>query len=124
MKRIFYVLLFLALSLCVKGQDITPSVKKYDVYCVYYGQLQMNGRVKPQKLIWGDSKKEVKLVSQDGEEIDFKNMVDVVNYMSKRGWRFVDNETFHDRFYVILAKSVTCDDEAKEGLYFNTKNDK
>jgi hypothetical protein len=84
----------------------------------------MNGRVKPQKLIWGDSKKEVKLVSQDGEEIDFKNMVDVVNYMSKRGWRFVDNETFHDRFYVILAKSVTCDDEAKEGLYFNTKNDK
>ena len=124
MKRIFYVLLFLALSLCVKAQDITPFEKTYDVYCVYYGQLQISGRVKPQKLIWGDSKKEVKLVSQDGKEIDFKNMVDVVNYMSKRGWRFVDNETFQDRFYVILAKSVTCDDEAKDGLYFNTKYDK
>ena len=120
MKRVIYTLLFLSLSWCVKAQDNNQPGKTYDYFCAFYGKLQVSGKFKPHKLIWGESKKEVKLVSQDGKEIEFNNIVDVANFMSKRGWRFVNNGTYIDAFYVIFTKNVSSDDEAKEGLYFNT----
>jgi len=119
MKKIFFYLMFLTISLSAHAQNTNDVKKTYDYYCVYYGQLQISGRVKPQKLIWGELKKEVKLTNPKGEEIEFNNMIDVANYLAKRGWRFIDNETYHDRFYVIFAKTVSSDEEAKEGLYFD-----
>jgi hypothetical protein len=106
--------------LSVKGQDKTTNVTPYDVYCVYYGQLQMSGKVKPKKLIWGDSKSEVKLTNEKGKGLDFNNMIDVTNYLSKRGWAYVESEVFRDAVYVVYKKSVTKDEEAKEGLYFDS----
>lgn len=119
MKRLLFFL-FLMVCLSVKGQDKTTNVKPYDVYCVYYGQLQMSGKVKPKKLIWGDSKSEVKLTNEKGKGLDFNNMIDVTNYLSKRGWTYVESEVFHDAVYIVYKKSVTKDEEAKEGLYFDS----
>lgn len=116
----FLLLLFLVISLSVKGQDKDTTTIKYDYYCVYYGQLQVSGKVKPKKLIWGDNKGEVKLTDEKGKILDFKNMVDVTNYLSKRGWVFVDSELYHDVFFVVYKKNVANDKEAREGLYFNS----
>lgn len=112
--------LFLMVGLTIKGQDKDTNVNPYDYYCVYYGQLQISGRVKPKKLIWGDSKNEVRLTDKEGNILEFKNMIDVTNYLSKRGWVLHDSEIFHDVFFAIYKKSVTSDEEAKEDLYFDS----
>ena len=120
MNKLILSLVFLLLSLSVNGQEKNSDSETFDYYCAYYGQLQMSGKVKPKKLIWGDNKDEVKLTDKDGKEIEFRNMVDVANYLSKRGWKFVESETFHDACFVIFVKKITSDENPKEGLYFNT----
>ena len=119
MKRIL-LFLFLMVCLSVKGQDKNTNVTPYDYYCVYYGQLQLSGKVFPKKLIWGDSKNEVKLTNEKGKKLDFNNMIEVTNYLSKRGWVYVDSEVFRDVVYIVYKKNVTKDEEAKEGLYFDS----
>ena len=101
------------------AQNIKNDGEPYDYYCVYYGQAQASGKIKPTKLIWGERKDEVKLTNSAGDVIEFNNMVDVSNYFSKRGWKVFDVETFHSSWAIIFVKSVRNDNEAKEGLYFN-----
>jgi len=87
---------------------------------VFYGMMQINGKVKPQKLIWGENKEEVKLTTPDGNAIEFNNMIDVANYLSKRGWKYVDCEVYHSTWCAFFVKRVKSDEEAKEGLSFDT----
>ena len=39
------------------------SLQSGTLYCVFYGMMQINGKVKPQNLIWGEVKEEVKLTT-------------------------------------------------------------
>ena len=119
MKKLLLFCL-LTISLFVNGQDIKGDTKPYDYYCVYYGEAQLSGRIKPLKLIWGELKEEVELYSPEGKKIKFNNMVEVANYMSKRGWEYVDCKVYLGNFAVFFKKTVTNDKQAKEGLYFDT----
>jgi hypothetical protein len=47
-------------------------------------------------------------------------LVEVANYLAKRGWKMRDCESFMDNIFIIFAKSIRKDSEAKEGLYFDT----
>ena len=120
MKKIISILaLLLCMGLTSMGQEANGDSKFYDCYCAFYGKAMLNGKVKPQKIIWGDTKKEVILTSSEGKEIEFNNMIDVANYMSKRGWVYIDCKVYHDTWVVIYKKTIRCDSEAKEGLYFD-----
>ena len=118
MRYLFFLMLLL-LCTGAKSQDIKNEGMTYDYYCVYYGQAQISGKIKPVKLIWGDRKDEVKLTNSEGEIIEFNNMVDVSNYLSKRGWKVIDTGAHGSYWYVVYVKSVRNDKEAKEGLFFN-----
>ena len=47
-------------------------------------------------------------------------MVDIANYLAKRGWKLRDSETFSTHIFIVFAKTIKNDSEAKEGLYFDT----
>ena len=70
--------------------------------------------------MWNNLKEETTLCDEKGEKIDLQNLIDAMNYMSKRGWEFVQCERYNDEYHYILKKQVTSDQEAKEGLYFQT----
>lgn len=119
MKQLLVFLLFLVFSTSVNGQNQDGDVKSYDYYCVFYGEVQVSGKVKPQKLIWGENKEEVKLTTSDGKSIDFNNMVDAANFLSKRGWKYLDCEIYHSTWCAFFVKTVKNDEEAKESLHFD-----
>lgn len=119
MKQLLLLISMFFLSLNVNGQSTEKANTTYEYYCIYYGQLQISGKVKPKKMIWGDEKKEVQLTDAAGVKIEFNNMVDVANYMSKRGWKYMDCKTRGDVYGVFFKKEVSSDSEAKEGLHFD-----
>ncbi len=117
------LILFFALCLVVFGAQAQDTVlsKPYYYYCQFIGVMMANGDIKPLKMVWNDQKDDQILVDQQGNEIVFYNMVNVINYMSKRGWE-LDNIMNWDRswIYYYFKKQLTNDAEAKDGLYFKS----
>lgn len=122
MKKIL-LLAFLFVSVITNAQNIKNDGELYEVYCAFHGQLQINGKFKPKRFLWGEEKDEIKLTDEKGEKLKFNNLVEVANYLAKRGWKVRDCETFSDNIFIIFAKSIRKDSEAKEGLYFDTDFD-
>ena len=119
MKKMLLALLsFFCLAL--SAQNIKDNGEPYEVYCACTGDWIISGAVKPKHIIWGDQKEVVHLTTKEGKKIKFNNMVDVANYLSKRGWKVRDSETLSTHIFVVYVKTVRSDDEAKEGLYFDT----
>lgn len=122
MKKLLLFSVLLFASMFVKAQDAIKDVEPYYFYCQCRGVMQGIGRIDPKTLIWNGEKSEMVLTDENGKELDFKNMTDVMNYMSKRGWEF-DNvyvSVPDGWYYYIFKKKVTSDEEAKAGLYFKT----
>ncbi len=121
MKRFIICLLsIMVIAMACDAQNIKNDGEPYEVYCACYGDLLLNGKVKPKKIIWGDLNDEVSLMTEDGKKIRFNNMVDVANYLSKRGWKVHNTETLSAHVFVVFSKTIKSDGEAKEGLYFDT----
>lgn len=120
MKKLLLFFAFVLIVCGVQAQD-TVRNKPYYFYCQFIGEIQIGGRVKPLKMTWNNQRDEQKLLDHRGNEIVFYNMVDVVNYMSKRGWELDKIISYTNSwFYYYFKKQVTNDAEAKEGLYFKS----
>lgn len=65
------------------------------------------------------------LVDEAGQKLEFNSMVDAMNYMGKRGWKFeqayVVTTSQQNVYHWLLSKEVTSDEQLKEG--FVTKAD-
>ena len=74
---------------------------------------------------WGGLKSKQKLVDEKGEEIPFNSMVDAGNYLSDKGWTFVQVYTsvYSSQAIVhwIFVKEATSPEEAVKGIM--TKDD-
>lgn len=74
---------------------------------------------------WGGLKSKQKLVDEKGEEIPFNSMVDAGNYLSDKGWTFVQAYTsvYSSQAIVhwIFVKEATSPEEAVKGIM--TKDD-
>lgn len=61
-----------------------------------------------------------KLVDENGEEIPFNSMVDAGNYMSEKGWTFLQAYTSvyggHALVHWIFIKEASSPEEATEGI--------
>ena len=64
--------------------------------------------------------KDYKLQDENGKDIKFNSMVDAMNYMGKRGWKFVQAYFVtigkQHVYHWLLYKDVKSDDEIFEGL--------
>ena len=118
MKKIL-LLALLFVSAFANAQNIKNDGEPYEVYCAFHGELLLSGRFKPKSFIWGDEKDDIKLTDENGKKLEFNNLVDVANYFAKRGWKVRDCEKFSASIFIVFAKTIRNDSEAKEGLYFD-----
>lgn len=120
-KAIFFVLMFVS-SITVSAQS-----KKY--YCEVKGiEKELSSGLKivfdfgnnPVYSAWGGLKSKQQLVDEKGEEIPFNSMVDAGNYMSDKGWTFVQAYTsvYSSQAIVhwIFCKDAISPNEAVKGI--------
>lgn len=66
------------------------------------------------------STKESKIVDDNGQDIVFNSMVDAMNYMSKRGWKFLQayvvTEGNQNSYHWLMSKQITDDSQITEGF--------
>ena len=123
MKK-FFVLFLLFWGICyANAQNYKNDGKPYAFYCQLVGFKNLAGQLRL-KVLWDNIKDENNLRNEKGEKIEFYTMVDAMNYMSKRGWDYVECVTYKDGannvVHYIFRKFVSKDEEAKEGLYFES----
>jgi len=85
MKQLLLCLMFCC-TLSVSAQRVNGSAKPYDYFC-YVRVLGWDGEISyPGDRNWAT------LMDDDGKKLKFKNDADLLNYMSKRGWTYVDKK--------------------------------
>lgn len=123
MKKVLLFALFAVFSLVVNAQNYKNDGKPYAFYCQLVGFKNLAAQLRL-KVLWNNMKDENNLRDENGEKIEFNTMVDAMNYMSKRGWDYVECVTYREGtnnvVHYIFRKFVTNDEEAKEGLYFES----
>lgn len=120
MKKLVLLLLFTTLCLSVSAQNYKNDGKPYAFYCQFVCEMQTSGRVTFKRIVWDDIKSVTKITDKDGKVVEFNNAVQAMNFMSKRGWTFVESGLYSGFFIYTFAKTVTNDKEAREGLYFES----
>ena len=117
MKKSLLLVLFIVFSLVSYAQNFKNDGKPYSYFCEIYRYGTTNIEIK-----WPENKKDTHLSDENGKLLEFNNVFEALNYMSKRGWELVSvtyvNERTGEKAY-ILKKMVSNDKEAKEGLYFD-----
>lgn len=118
MKKVIILLFATVFSLNIAAQNFKNDGKPYYFYC----ELTAVENLKAKILItlnWSNKQIE-NVVDKNGERIQFNSTVDVLNYMSKRGWDLTQTYEYEGVLRFLFRKLVTNDDEAKEGLYFKS----
>lgn len=122
MKRVTLIFILVISSITILAQT-----KKY--YCEVKGiEKELKSGLKivfdfgnnPVYSAWGGLKCKQKIVDERGEEIPFNSMVDAGNYMSEKGWTFIQAYTsiYGSQAIVhwIFYKEATSPDEAVKGI--------
>jgi len=122
-KKIFLALLLAMLSLGINAQTVTKTEDgKYNVYCTVVGYNNFGfGKLKVILDMGYSSKNENSLYGEDGKKIKFNSMMEVLDYMAKRGWKLVNT------YYItmvgkqnvvnyVMEKRISNDSEKTEGL--------
>lgn len=123
MKKIFVLFVLFLMCFSVKAQTVKNDGKPYAFYCQIVGWENLAGQLRV-KMLWDNQKMENNLRDENGQKIEFYTMVDAMNYMSKRGWDYVECVTYaqggKNVVHYIFRKMVTKDEEAKEDIYFES----
>ena len=123
MKKIFVLFVLCMVCFSVNAQTVKNDGKPYAFYCQIVGWENLAGQLRV-KMLWNNQKAENNLRDENGNKIEFYTMVDAMNYMSKRGWDYVECVTYAQSgknvVHYIFRKMVTKDEEAKEDIYFES----
>lgn len=109
------ILFFIVLCCCISAnaQRVDKPGEAYDYFCYVY--IDMSHAI----VVFPDQKKKT-LADENGKAIKFKYITEVLTYLSKRGWIFVDsygdNKTYDKS--VIVKKSVSADEQAFDNIQF------
>ena len=104
------------MPMAVNAQRIDKPGEPYDYYCEVFAE---NGKL----AISFDSRKSHEYIYGDDNKVLTINRIEVINYMSKRGWEYVDKISTHADFdHMLFKKKVVSDEQALE--FFNLKQKK
>lgn len=107
MRKLF-VLILAMLPLVCSAQRVDKPGEPYYVYCEISSSVLSQVTIKV-------NKQEYWIAKEKWGDIKFENEADVLSYMSKRGWEYVEgNQAIGGRY--ILKKSVVYDDETLKYL--------
>ena len=128
-KKIFLALLLAMLSLGINAQTVTKSDDgKYNVYCTVVGYNTWGiGKLKVMLDMGYSTKNENSLFGEDGKKIKFNSMMEVLDYMGKRGWKLVNTyyityATKQNVVNYVMEKKVSNDSEKTEGLIIKAED--
>jgi len=123
MKRMFILMALLVAVCCAQAQSVNQPGEKYPVYCSVKGYNFWGvGKVKVQLDLGYKSNSFESLLDENGKKIKFNTMMEVINYMAKRGWEldqvcfFTEGMTKTNVANYVLKKYITDDSQIREGL--------
>ncbi len=119
MKKVMMFLLAIMLSLNIAAQNYKNDGKPYYFYCELTAEENLAGKLRL-TLQWDNKRDNEFLRDEQGNKIEFMSVVDMINYMSRRGWDLKETYAYGRVVRFLFRKLVTNDDEAKEGLYFKS----
>lgn len=125
MKKVIFSLVLALVSLGMSAQSVVKTEDgKYPVYCTVMGYNFWGlGKVKVE-LDFGDrtnSKSFQSLYDADGKKLKFNSMIEVLDYMGKRGWHVngtycIAKSANQNVIEYLLEKRVENDSQKAEGL--------
>lgn len=121
MKKTLVLLVLLALCSTANAQNFKNDGTPYYFYCEMTAMENMVGKLRL-TLEWDNQSINENLRDEKGNKIEFASVVDMINFMSKRGWDLTQTYDYKNVVRFLFRKLVKSDEEAKEGLYF--KSDK
>lgn len=122
------IILFFAicLSFILTTQPINAQETSKQVYVEIVGKatnvlgINSNCKVTVDFGQYQSGFKEYTIQDENGKDIKFSSMVDALNYMGERGWKFIQayviNHNNQNVYHYLLYKDVTNKDEILEGL--------
>ena len=130
MKKIVCLLFILMSVVCTtKSQVMVAPEGKYEVYCTVRGYNSWGfGKVKV-KLDMGRTlvgNADFECIYENGKKKKFNSMMEVLDYMSKRGWHLhstfvVTQSATQNVLNFLMVKYVSDDSQIDEGLELSTK---
>ncbi len=110
MRKII-LLILLSVFMSSKAQNIAEPEEPYDYYCIVYignwskayVSMPFSGNVHA-------------IMNEDGKKKSFNNTVELLTYMSKHGWKYVESITYDRNSAYLMKKTVRSDNEAKGEL--------
>ena len=114
---------------CAQAQSVNQPGEKYPVYCSVKGYNFWGvGKVKVQLDLGNKTSSFESLLDENGKQIKFNTMMEVINYMAKRGWEldqvcfFTEGMSKTNVANYILKKYIKDDSEIRDGI--STQADK
>ncbi len=121
MKK-YLLVLFLLMSLTSSAQSLTNEGSTYPIYCIVYGYIGWDDELNA--IISMNQKEKMSyLCNMEGQPIAFNSVPQIINYMAKLGWVYVDNVTIQNSLRFIMKKMVKSDEEALEKMKIMTKDE-
>ena len=130
MKKVFIIIMMALMSLGAQAQSVNQPGEKYPVYCSVKGYNFWGvGQVQVQlDLGYKTSNFETPL-DDNGQPLKFNTMMEVINYMAKRGWEldkvcfFTEGMSKTNVANYIMKKYVTDDSEIRAGISTQPEKD-
>ena len=120
---------FMMAVCCAQAQSVNQPGEKYPVYCSVKGYNFWGvGKVKVQLDLGNKTSNFESLLDENGKQIKFNTIMEVINYMAKRGWEldqvcfFTEGMSKTNVANYIMKKYITDDQQIREGL--NTQAEK
>ena len=130
MKKVFIIMMMALMSLGAQAQSVNQPGEKYPVYCSVKGYNFWGvGKVKVQLDLGYKTSNFETLLDENGKQIKFNTMMEVINYMAKRGWEldqvcfFTEGMSKTNVANYILKKYIKDDSEIRAGISTQAEKD-
>lgn len=110
-KLLFILLLFVTLPAC--SQRIDKPGEPYDYYIEIKIEQRLTENIKA-KIKLPEDKTFKYLVDENGKRITFVGINDIINYMTMRGWTYVNYENYINEQLLLFRKNVINNTQVKE----------
>ena len=118
-ERLFIMLMFLFFWSCVlNAQNFKKNGESYSFYCKLVSYEKTDGNVDI-SILFDNLKEGRKLRDFSGKPLNFKTTLEAINYMSRRGWTYIEQEQKESKTYFLFRKSIKQEKDAFDGLYFD-----
>lgn len=111
--------LLLMLALLVVMTANAQEQAKRDFFCAVTPNAPHNAKTSA-KVVWQSQKSPITLMDKDGKELEFNSIIDILNYMSEKGWEYIERYEYNGDVFFMMKKKSSNENDAKSGLYFKS----